>query len=53
MKFLAYFSAIFCAIAKILGYFMWSWWLVFAPTFVGIALLVFLIAIVITWIEVL
>ena len=53
MKFLAYFLVILYVIAKILGYFMWSWWLVLAPAFVSIALLVFLIAIVIALIEVL
>lgn len=49
MKWLAILLTLIFAIAKVMGYFPWSWWLVFAPALacVGIALLIFIILMII------
>lgn len=44
--FLATLTIIF-VIAKILGYINWSWWLVFLPVLIGVAISVFIILVII------
>lgn len=49
MKWLAILLTLIFVIAKIMGFIVWSWWLVFAPAlaYVGIALLIFIILMII------
>lgn len=55
MKWLAILLTLIFVIAKIMGFIAWSWWLVFAPAlaYVGIALLIFIILMIIAGIAVL